>query len=124
MALNARVFANHPEQGTLTVHDLEQRMLEPWFAPEDFLLLWDADELIGYCWLKVVGGIAEIYVIGVAPERSGQSLGSMLLDRATRHVGHCDEMSLFVDGTNSAARALYQSRGFAVASVSRQWLRT
>lgn len=124
VALNARVFATHPEQGTLTLQDLKQRMLEPWFAPEDFLLLWDADELIGYCWLKVVGGIAEIYVIGVAPERSGQSLGSLLLDHATRLAGDCDEMSLFVDGTNTAARALYHSRGFTVVSVSRQWQRT
>jgi len=124
VALNARVFAEHPEQGSLTLADLEQRMREPWFNPEHFLLLWDSAELIGYCWLKVQAVSAELYVIGVAPERSGQSLGARLLEHALHRVQHCDEMTLFVDGTNAHALTLYESRGFVVTHTSRQWLLT
>lgn len=35
--LNAAAFAGHPEQGRLTVADLEARMAEPWFDPEGLI---------------------------------------------------------------------------------------
>ena len=124
IALNARVFAEHPEQGSLTLEDLEQRMSEPWFRAEDFALLWVGHDLIGYCWLKIQDAHAELYVIGIAPEYSGQSLGALLLDEAMSRVRGCDRFSLFVDGDNLPARKLYESRGFAVARISRQWLLT
>lgn len=124
VALNARVFAEHPEQGSLTLVDLEHRMREPWFRAEDFVLLWAGDELIGYCWLKIQDAHAELYVIGIAPEYSGQSLGALLLDDALSRVRSCDRFSLFVDGDNLPARRLYASRGFRVARVSRQWMLT
>ena len=124
IALNARVFAEHPEQGSLTLQDLEQRMSEPWFRAEDFALLWVGHELIGYCWLKIQDAHAELYVIGIAPEYSGQSLGALLLDEAISRVRGCDRFSLFVDGDNLPARKLYESRGFTVARISRQWLLT
>ncbi|MES2169714.1 MAG: mycothiol synthase, partial [Actinomycetota bacterium] len=53
VALNARIFAFHPEQGSVTVEDLRQLEAEPWFDPEDFLLAWDDGTMIGYCWLKI-----------------------------------------------------------------------
>ncbi|WP_371781063.1 mycothiol synthase [Streptosporangium subroseum] len=44
VALNAKAFAHHPEQGALTLEDLKRREQESWFDPAGFFL---ADRLTG-----------------------------------------------------------------------------
>jgi mycothiol synthase len=132
LALNARVFAWHPEQGGTTQADLAQRMAEPWFDADDFLLARDdRGTMIGYCWLKVEdaasaeGRSGEIYVIGVAPEAAGHGLGRVLmeagLDRLLRRG--CTSAELYVEGDNERGIRLYRSLGFAEARVHVQYLR-
>lgn len=54
LALNAAAFADLPDQGGWTRADLEQRMAEPWFDPDGFLMAETADgRLVGFHWTKV-----------------------------------------------------------------------
>lgn len=124
--LNARVFASHPEQGSLTVGDLRDRMAEPWFDTDDLLVLRDADgRMVGFDWLKVEGGAGEIYVLGVAPEAAGRGLGRALLRAGFARLAArgIETVDLYVEGDNATALALYRSAGFADHTVDVQYRR-
>jgi mycothiol synthase len=129
LALNARVFAWHPEQGGLTQTDLAQRVAEPWFRAGDFLLARDdAGALIGYCWLKIegaAGGTGEIYVIGVAPEAAGRGLGRALMTAGLARLRErgCTAAELYVEADNTSAVRLYRSLGFRDEKVHVQYAR-
>ena len=104
LALNARAFADHPEQGAWTADDLKVRMREAWFDPDGFLLAEQDGRLVAFHWTKVHGGslpghqhtgaggpaagaspgngaghahdpIGEVYVVGVDPAEQGRGLG-------------------------------------------------
>ncbi|RZU50512.1 mycothiol synthase [Krasilnikovia cinnamomea] len=131
LRLNARAFADHPEQGRWTETDLRLRMAEPWFDPEGFLLAVDvADTLLGFHWTKVhpargdVPRMGEIYVLGVDPGGHRRGLGAALSLAGLQHLAQrgVRDALLYVDESNSAAVALYQRLGFTVfaADVSYQ----
>ncbi|SEB97195.1 mycothiol synthase [Paramicrobacterium humi] len=124
--LNAEVFRTHPEQGRLTRADLDARLAEPWFRSRDFLLARDEDDaLIGYNWLKVEGGIGEIYVIGVAESAAGAGLGRRLMHAGLEQLREdgCDTAALYVDDENAPAVALYRSLGFTDHTIDVQYRR-
>lgn len=138
---NAAAFAAHPEQGRITEADFELMRREPWFAPDDLILLAEADgpELAGSTWIKTVRESGpgtehdasdssvetELYAIGIRPEYAGRGLGRLLLEvTLARMAQHAPErVSLYVDGENEAAERMYRSAGFTIASSSRQWVR-
>jgi mycothiol synthase len=123
VALNARIFAFHSEQGSVTRADLEELETEGWFDPDDFLVAWDGDTMVGYCWLKIEGGSGEIYVIGVAPEKQGTGLGRALMAAGyARLAGRgIRAVHLYVEGDNEKAISLYRSLGFTDLSVDIQY---
>lgn len=124
LALNARAFASHPEQGSLTQRDLDARIAEGWFDPADFLLLRDdAGALVAFCWLKVDGGIGEFYVVGVDPQRQGGGLGRRLVAAGLARLAEkgIRTAALYVEGDNTPALRLYRSFGFGDHAVDVQY---
>ncbi|MDQ7906671.1 mycothiol synthase [Phytohabitans sp. ZYX-F-186] len=128
VAVNARAFADHPDQGRWTLRDLHLRMAEPWFDPDGFLLAVDARDrrLLGFHWTKVHGDlghhhehqhepIGEVYVLGVDPDANGTGLGSALTVAGLRYLRGrgLDQAMLYVDESNVRAVALYSRLGFA-----------
>ncbi len=121
LGLNAAAFAHHPEQGAMTLADLDARQSEPWFRADDLLLLDDSDatldpeaRLAGSCWLKVENGIGEFYAVAVRPDLQGRGIGRRLMragfDRL-RSLG-IRTASLYVEADNAPALALYRRSGF------------
>jgi mycothiol synthase len=132
LALNARAFAAHPEQGSWTIEDLHQRTGERWFDPAGFFLAERDHRLIGFHWTKVHGDemhghepIGEVYVVGVDPAAHGQGLGRLLTVVGLRHLrarGLLDAM-LYVDESNVTAIKLYESLGFSRFDTDTLFLR-
>ena len=142
LALNARAFASHPEQGQWTVDDLRQRMAEDWFDPAGFFLAERDGRLIGFHWTKVHGHhsheeqlvhshgnteahahsdehghepMGEVYVVGVDPSAQGLGLGRELTIAGLRYLRGLglQQVMLYVDESNVGAIRLYESLGFA-----------
>ncbi|WP_406283962.1 mycothiol synthase [Embleya sp. NBC_00896] len=132
LALNAKAFAHHPEQGAWTPDDLRRRFDEPWFDPSGFFLAEDAGtgELLGFHWTKThpatdeSGPLGEVYVVGVDPAAQGRGLGALLTAVGLRHLAErtvgCTplaEVLLYVDADNEAAVKVYTRLGFRVHTI-------
>ena len=130
LELNAIAFADLPDQGAWTADDLAERLKQPWFDPEGFLLAFDDEGLVGFHWTKVHGGsehaherTGEVYVLAVAPRARGTGLGSALTVAGLKYLqglGLHDVM-LYVDADNASAVALYTRLGFARSDCDAQY---
>ncbi|WP_404286289.1 mycothiol synthase [Glutamicibacter arilaitensis] len=124
LAANAAAFADHPEQGSLTLADLDSRMAEAWFDPLGFFLALDATEkVIAFHWTKIhpattdsVRPLGEVYVVGVVPEAQGMGLGRVLTALGVNYLLEMGvgAVMLYVDAENQAAVNLYRSMGFTL----------
>ncbi|MDR1791483.1 MAG: mycothiol synthase [Propionibacteriaceae bacterium] len=118
--VNARAFAHHPEQGALDEAGLQARMAEPWFRPEDLLLAWEGDTLLGFHWLKrETPGVGEVYVLAVAPEAQGRGLGTRLLEAGLARLAAEGDTSstLYVEAAEVIPVHLYRQLGFKVITT-------
>jgi mycothiol synthase len=125
--LNARVFSDHPEQGSITLDDLHARMAEPWFDAGDFLLARHEGRVVAYNWMKIEGPDepGEIYVVGVDDAYAGRGLGRILMNRAFDRLRErgIATAALYVDADNVGAVHLYRSLGFTDHTVDVQYRR-
>lgn len=121
LAVNARAFAHHPEQGSWTRADVDLREAEPWFDPDGFILAERDGTLAGFHWTKIHpegpdgAPEGEVYVVGVDPGRQGDGLGRALTIAGLRYLrdrglGH---VMLYVDEDNVAAARMYTALGFS-----------
>ncbi len=124
LTVNNAAFAGHPENGALTMTDLEERLGRPWFNPADLLMAWQGSDLLGSCWTKHhADGVGEIYIIGVSPHAQGRGLGRDLVIRGLDHLFRTGSRTgmLYVDGANEAAMWLYEDLGFRSVWTNRQY---
>ncbi|MFF5501464.1 mycothiol synthase [Streptomyces roseolus] len=121
LAVNAAAFAHHPEQGSLTQRDLNDRIAEPWFDPKGFFLAEKDGELVGFHWTKVHAEerLGEVYVVGILPGAQGGGLGKALTATGLRHLAGqgLPTAMLYVDADNSAAVRVYEGLGFRTHEV-------
>ncbi|MEY9938796.1 mycothiol synthase [Streptacidiphilus sp. MAP5-3] len=120
LRVNAAAFAHHPEQGSWTRRDLDEREAEGWFDPNGFFLAERNGELVGFHWTKAEGGLGEVYVVGVAPSEQGSGLGKVLTAVGLRHLIEdrgLRTVLLYVDADNPAALRVYERAGFTVHEV-------
>ncbi|MFI8266151.1 MULTISPECIES: mycothiol synthase [unclassified Streptomyces] len=121
LAVNSAAFAHHPEQGSLTQRDLNDRIAQPWFDPKGFFLAERDGELIGFHWTKVHAEerLGEVYVLGVRPGSQGGGLGKALTAVGLNHLAGAGlpTAMLYVDADNPAALAVYEGLGFSTHEV-------
>ena len=127
--VNNRAFSWHREQSGWTVEDVHERMAEPWFDPDGFLIHEDDGVLLGFCWTKIhldrEPQAGEIYVIAVDPAGQGRGLGRSLTVAGLEsiHARGFTHGILYVDADNTKAVSLYLSLGFTIATVRRLYTR-
>lgn len=126
LRVNAAAFADHPEQGRITLQDVREREAEPTFDAAGFFVAEDTDgSFAGFHWTKLhpdgaglTSGetVGEVYAIGVAPEWQGTGLGKTLLLTGLCHLRDrgLPWALLYVEEENRPAVGLYESLGFAV----------
>jgi len=120
LALNNKIFTNHPDQGNWVMADLDNRMKESWFDPEGFFVALNAKKIVGFCWTKIhhdfvnQDPVGEIYVIGVDPDDKEKGLGKALAITGLNYLAKksLNQAMLYVDADNEPALALYQGLGF------------
>ena len=139
LALNARAFAGHPEQGGWTLADLHRRMQEPWFDPAGFFLAERESpagtRLVGFHWTKVhpagdaegqagAEPVGEVYVLGIDPAEQGNGLGRALVLVGLGHLRSLGlgEAMLYVEADSVGAR-LYANLGFTQRTTDVMFLR-
>jgi mycothiol synthase len=129
LTVNNRAFRWHPDQSGWTADDLRRAEAEPWFDTDGFLLHEIDGRLAGFCWTKVHPpsatdpALGEIYVIAADPDFTGIGLGRALTLAGLEHLAGqgLTVGMLHVEGTNVAARGLYDALGFTLHSAHRWW---
>ena len=120
LALNNKIFTNHPDQGNWALADLENRMAETWFDAEGFFLAVKGNEIVGFVWTKIhqdlvnQDPVGELYVVGVDPDHAHQGIGRAVSVAAINYLIEkgLKRSMLYVDADNEKGLGLYTSLGF------------
>lgn len=119
IAINARAFAHHPEQGAMDRADFARRTASDWFDPAGLFIAERDGHVIGFHWTKIEdqpgeGPCGEVYVVGIDPLAQGGGLGTALTARGLRHMYELGLpiVDLYVEGDNAPALKVYRTLGF------------
>jgi mycothiol synthase len=132
-ALFNAAFADHATPLQIDPAVVESAPQDPAFVDADTLVLEESasGDLVGFCATQpervegVVGPHAEMWTIGVRPDRQGRGLGRQLLRWGVERLRGLGvrEVVLSVNGRNERALELYLSEGFVQQQARERWAR-
>ncbi len=126
-------FADHATPLKIDLEAARAGLEDSALEAADTLVVEDVatGELVGFCATTperhqgIVGPHAEIWTIGVRPDRQGRGLGRQLLRwgvERLRSIGARD-ITLSVNGRNERALRLYEAEGFRRIATRERWAR-
>jgi mycothiol synthase len=126
-------FADHPTPLQLDPQFIAAGLDDPDNEDADLTMVEEAasGEIVGFCAADVarregvVGDHAELWAIGVRPDRQGRGLGRQLVRAGVERVRSIGvpNVSLSVNGRNESALGLYESEGFVRVRTRDRWAR-
>lgn len=94
------------------------------YSDYDIYYVFEQEEkILGYCNLRILAGEGEVQRIAVLPQYRGRGLGRKMME-AMMNVSRENQVtavSLEVRESNTAARSLYESYGFAEEAVRKDY---
>ena len=89
----------------------------------DYVVVDDADSVVGYGGLDLAGEVADVMTLAVAPRAQARGLGRELLGLLVRRAREAGAAYLLLEvrDDNAAAKALYARAGFEVLTVRRRY---
>lgn len=119
-----RCFADSWGFNPNTIEEITYRLNMHGRSPDDVILTFLEDKLVGYCWTlrnaeanaKGVESKGLIHMLGVDPDYRNQEIGKAILLNGLEDLKGkgVDVVELTVDSENPAACSLYESVGFEV----------
>ncbi|HYN66882.1 MAG TPA: ribosomal protein S18-alanine N-acetyltransferase [Ornithinibacter sp.] len=89
----------------------------------DYVVLTDAEGLLGYAGLDHGGEVSDVMTVAVAARARGRGLGRLLVDELERRAADrgASHVLLEVRADNTAAIGLYERTGFTLLSTRRRY---
>jgi ribosomal protein S18 acetylase RimI-like enzyme len=126
-------FADHATPMQTDLRIVNTMLDDPDNDEADMIVVEDlrSGEIVGFCGVDpqrrggIVGEHAELWSIGVRPDRQGRGLGRQLVRAGVgraRALG-ARRIGLAVNGRNESALGLYESEGFVRSRTRDRWSR-
>lgn len=117
LELEQQLFGAHAWSRTMLLDELGDPLTR-WY-----IVAAEANQLIGYAGLAVLGDEGHVMTIGTDPAAQGRGLGRIMLRALLEQAEHrgAKQVILEVRVDNAAAIALYQSEGFVTVGVRKRY---
>jgi mycothiol synthase len=122
-----RAFTGHREASGLTQQGLDELRAMAWYDPDGVVTATIDGRLAGFCWTKLhADGDGEVYLLAVDPDGRGRGVGELLARAGFSHLRGrgAQRATLWVDGANDAAIALYRRLGLEPTHANVEMVRS